>query len=74
MPSIDGVFFTDEPPEFEYRDGLFHITQAIGNCRFERVMRPHVFMLTLRRAAEAASKHYGTAEVIDFPKKANGTH
>jgi hypothetical protein len=70
LPSLDAVFFVDQPPEFEYRDGLFHLVTTVGQYRFERVMRPHVFMLALRRAAEAARKHrMGGAVVIPFERE-----
>jgi hypothetical protein len=69
LPKLDASFFVDEPPEIDYRHGLFHITQTIGDYRFERVMRAHVFLLTLRRAAEAARKHrLGGAVVIPFER------
>jgi hypothetical protein len=69
MP-VEACFFIEQPPEFEYRNGLFHVTQTVGGYRFERVMRPHIFMLALRRAAECAKAHkFGGAEIIDFPGK-----
>ena len=70
MPhTIEACFFVEQPPEFDYRDGLFHIVQTVGNYRFERVMAPHVFMRTLRRAAECARKHkFGGADIIPFRK------
>lgn len=67
MPATE-AYFIEEPPEFDYRKGLFHVRQRIGNKTFERVMSPYVFMLALRRAAECASKHkFGGAEIINFP-------
>lgn len=68
MPAvIEACYFVDEPPEIDYRDGLFHIVQQIGGCRCERVMRPYVYMVSLRRAAEAARKHrFGSAEILPF--------
>ena len=68
LPSFDACFYSEEPPQFDYRHGLFHITTQQGGIRIERVMRPHVFILGLRRAAECARKHvFGGAEIIDFP-------
>lgn len=84
MPDrIEACFFVEGPPEFEYRDGMFHITHRIGNYSFERCMQPSVFMQALRAAAECARKHkFGTGEVIHaefaskferiFPKKDKG--
>jgi hypothetical protein len=68
--SLEACFYVQEPPEIEYRDGMFHLTTVVGEYRFERVMRPHVFMLALRRAAEAARKHrMGGAVVIPFERE-----
>ena len=72
LPSFDACFYIEEPPEFDYRNGLFHIVQTYkqGAMRIERVMRPHTFLRGLRRAAECAKKHkFGGAEIIDFPVK-----
>jgi len=71
-PAFDAVFYVEEPPEIELGpDGMFHIIQTYrkDGMRIERVMRPHTFMLALRRAAEAARKHrMGGAAIIEFPK------
>jgi hypothetical protein len=70
MLQPDISYFIEEPPEFELRGGLFHITQKIGDQTFERVMRPSVFMVALRRAAEAARKHrFASAEIVEFAKR-----
>jgi hypothetical protein len=53
MPAIEACYFIEEAPEFDYRKGLFHVRQRIGDRTFERVMSPHVFMVALRRAAES---------------------
>lgn len=64
----DACYFVDEPPEFTYAEGLFHVAVNVGGRRIERVMRPHVFMLALRKAAEAAREHRFD-NIIDFPAK-----
>lgn len=71
MPdTIEACFFVEEPPEFEYRNGMFHIVQVVGDYRFERAMAPSVFMLALRRAAECAREHkFGGADILDFAEK-----
>jgi hypothetical protein len=73
LRNLDAVVFVDEPPEFTYEHGLFHIRQQISETTFiERVMRPAVFMQTIARAVEAARKHrLGSAEIIavDFDSK-----
>lgn len=67
--NLDVAAFIQEPPEFFYRGGMFHIRQRFSDsCTIERVMPPHVFFLAVRRAAECAKQHrFGSAEVIDFP-------
>jgi hypothetical protein len=70
LRSLEACFFIEEPPEFDYRDGLFHVRQTVGDMVFERVMRPHVFILSLKRAADAAGQHFrGGAEIIDLAKR-----
>lgn len=67
--SPDACFYVTEPPEFDYREGLFHITVEVGGLRTERVCKPHVFMLGLRRAAECAKKHkFGGADILPFTR------
>ena len=70
MDNLVGVpVLVEDAPEIEYRNGLFHIIQRIGEHRLERVMRPHIFLLGLRRATMAARQHrFGGAEIIPFPK------
>ena len=69
--NLDVCAWVKEPPEFFYRDGVFHIIQRYSeDCVIERVMAPHVFMLSLRLAADCASKHFnGGAEIISLAKK-----
>lgn len=58
MPDrIEACFFVTEPPDIQYRDGMFHIVQVIGNYRFERCMLPATFMQTVVRFVEAARQH-----------------
>lgn len=70
LHNLDVAAFVEEPPEFTYEGGLFHIRQRFSaSCVVERVMSPHIFMLSLRRAAETARQHrLGSAEIIDFPQ------
>lgn len=50
--------FVDEPPEFSYEDGLFHIRQRVSDeIVIERVMRPSVFFASIAAAVEVARKH-----------------
>jgi hypothetical protein len=73
LRNLDAVMFVDEPPEFEYRDGMFFIRQRISEtCIIERVMRPSIFMQSIARAAAVAREHrLGGAEIIpvDFDSK-----
>ena len=59
LRELDARFFVDEPPEIEYRDNLFHITQTIGKYRFERVMRPEVYFESIAKAVEIGREHCG---------------
>lgn len=69
MAERESCFFVEEPPEFDFRSGLFHISQTVGGHRIERVMRPSVFMVALRKAAECARKHrFAGATVIPFER------
>lgn len=76
MRNIDSIMFVEEPPEFEYRSGLFHIRQRVSpNCVLERVMRPHVMFRAFQRAAQAIQDYHnaegGEADptgVIQFPR------
>lgn len=66
--SLNVAAFVEEPPEITYREGLFHVVQRYSDdCVIERVMSPAVFMLALKRAADAASLHFKSgAEVFSF--------
>jgi len=68
---LDASFYVEEPPEVEYRDGLFFIVQMVGGYRFERVMRPATFARTVWKFEQALSQFRGNAKVIpvDFDSK-----
>ena len=63
------AFYVEEPPEIEYRDGLFHVIQIIGDHRYERVMLPHVFAKALWRAEQALSQFRSGANVVELRAK-----
>ena len=69
MQRLDACFFVDEPPEIEFRDGLFRIVQTIGRYRFERVMSPHVFSKAVWRGEQALALFRNGAEVIELKAK-----
>jgi hypothetical protein len=64
LPNLEAIFYIDQPPTFEFRNGLFHICQTVGNYRFERVMPPHVFMATVKAAVEAARLYRRADNVV----------
>lgn len=65
MP-IEACFYIDEPPEIEFVDGMFRITQRVGNYSFERAMQPSTFFKTVALGEEAIRQYQetGTARVI----------
>jgi len=73
---VDAIVYVTEPPSFVIEDGLVHITQQVGNLRFERIMRYRLFLKTIQLAKEAVEEYErrGVAEVIPFPKAGNGGH
>lgn len=66
--TLEAVFYVREAPEFEFKDGLVHICQTIGGYRFERVMSPHIFRLTVRRAQKLADAISRGAEIVEFKR------
>ena len=75
IPQFQITAFIREPPRFEIHDGLVHITQRFSDgMEIERVMRYSLFLKTIALAQKAVREYEarGHAEVIDFPKKANG--
>jgi hypothetical protein len=67
--SLDACFFVDEPPEIEFRDGMFRITQRVGNYSFERAMSPHVFAKTVWRGEQALALFRSGAKVVQLKGK-----
>jgi len=77
LPTIDAIIFVTEPPVFDIRDGLVHITQKIGEATtIERVMLLSTFIETIAMAQKALRDYErsGTARVIAFPTKAGNGH
>lgn len=66
-------FFVDEPPEIEFRDGLFHVIYAAGEKTIERVMLPSVFARTIWRGEQALATFRKGAEVVEI-RAAIGGH
>jgi hypothetical protein len=57
----------EQPLEYEYREGLFYITDPTLGVR--KVMRPRVFFQSIAAAAECSRQHRPwerSAEIIDF--------
>lgn len=74
MPDLEAVIFVTDPPEFEIRGGLVHITQSFGKTRLERVMRLNTFLRAIEMARRAVAEYEmrGSAQVIDFPRVGSG--
>jgi hypothetical protein len=54
----------EEPPQFEYRDGMFYATTFDGYCR---CFRPITFFQMLAQAAQVAREYrVVSGEVVDF--------
>jgi hypothetical protein len=74
VPSLEAVAFVSEPPEFIIRNGLVHVRQRYSDrmC-IERVMELHTFLKTIQMAKEAVAEYErkGSAEIIEFPKRAH---
>lgn len=73
-PALDAVIYIAEPPTLRIDSaGLVHITQPCGGMCIEQVMPLKVFMRTVHLAKKAIAEYEarGTAEVIDFPKRAH---
>ena len=74
VPKFDAIAFVTEPPTFIIENGLVHIRQRYSErmC-IERVMRMHTFLKTIQLAKEAVAAYEkrGSAEVIEFPKRAH---
>lgn len=54
--NLDAVLYCECPAEFEYRDNLFFITQAVGSMSIQRVYTPHVYLRMLAQANECRAK------------------
>lgn len=71
----DAAYFVEDGPEFELRNGLFHIIYRSGEDRLEVVLPPSAFFRGLRRAAEAGRGfHFAAAEVVEFPQGEIAAH
>jgi hypothetical protein len=51
--NLDATIFVERATEFEWRDGLFHVTNYCGNSRIQWVYSPHVFLASLLGAEQA---------------------
>jgi hypothetical protein len=67
ISNLDARIFITEPPEIEFKDGMFHLRQKISDhCVIERVMSPHVFSKSVRAGQRALALWRGGATVIEF--------
>jgi hypothetical protein len=69
---VDGAcYFIEEPPEVDYRGGLFYATYKIGDGSFTVCFRPSTMFAGIAAAAFKARSHrFEGAEIIKFPDKA----
>lgn len=64
------AILVEEPPEFEFRDGMFYASYENGNCW---AWRPNTFFQALTRMARVSRDFKcGSGEVIAFPTKVAG--
>jgi hypothetical protein len=67
--NLEATFFVDEPPEIEFRDGLFRVVTEVGGERFERVMQPSTFARSVWRAEQALALFRNGANVVELKAK-----
>lgn len=60
---FDATILIERPSEIEFRDGLFHVTDHIGELVIRRCFTPHTFTKMVRDAQMAVSNFYG-ADVV----------
>lgn len=71
MPELDAVFFIQQLPSVEFREGMFHVCYDIGKqATFEVVMSPNVFLKALKRANKASDEFHAKGDVVGI--KARG--
>lgn len=70
---VEAIFYVEEPPEVEFRGGMFYVTQTVGGYRFVRVMQPSTLLKAARRFQQAANLFSRGASVIAFPDVAEAT-
>lgn len=62
--NLEAVFFCDEMPEVEIRDGLFHVCFSISRAaRIEIVIPPRVWFAGMRNALQVQNG-FNTCEVL----------
>lgn len=66
MSVATAAVLVEEPPEFEFKDGLFWVC----DCQGRRVMLPAVFFRSFHGAARALQAYHtrSGAEIVEFPK------
>lgn len=60
---FDATILIERPPEIEFRDGLFHVTDRIGELVIRRCFTPHTFT-KLARAGQRALVEFRSADVV----------
>ena len=60
---FDATIFIEQPPEIEFREGLFFVTDRIGELVIRRCFTPHTFMKMVRRGQKAAAEFHSASVV-----------
>lgn len=72
---LDATILLEEPPEIEFIDGLFYVTDRVGNLVIRRCLRPSTFLKGVRRGMEAAkcfSSGCDDFNIAQFPGRCSG--
>jgi hypothetical protein len=76
MGALDAVFFVEQAATVAVRNGLFHITFAVGKAAtVELVMLPSAYLAMRRAAGVVVDRFHEEAGVVAaLPKRENAAH
>ena len=68
LRDLEAIVFCEEAAEFDFRDGMFHIEQSIGDSvTIKRCFTPNTFFKMLANANSAAARwHAEQREQVEF--------
>jgi hypothetical protein len=70
MGALDAVFFVEQAATVAVRNGLFHITFAVGKAAtVELVMLPSAYLAMRRAAGEVVDEFHKHGEAVAFRKR-----